>query len=59
MTDAHTPSPTDPDSRLVATPYDGEADLLTIHPAAPPDDKQLSAWITAEGEAYVSLATWR
>lgn len=57
MTDVLTPAlPTDTDSRLVATPYEGKADLLTIHPADPTDAEQLSAWLTAEGEAYVSLA---
>lgn len=60
MTDVPTPAPpTDTDSRLIATPYDGEADLVTIHPANPSDAERLSAWLTAEGEAYVSLAAWR
>jgi len=59
MRDADTHSPTGTDSRLVATPYEGEEDLLTIHPADPTDAERLSAWITAEGDGYVSLAVWR
>jgi hypothetical protein len=43
---------------LVASLYDGKEDLLTLHPQDPPEDNRLSAWITAEGNAYVSLATW-
>lgn len=43
---------------LVGSLYDGEEDLLTLHPADPPEDKRLSAWMTAEGDAYVSLAAW-
>lgn len=47
------------DGRLVSTLYDGEADLLTLHPANPTADETLSAWITAEGGAYVSLMAYR
>ncbi|TQQ79348.1 hypothetical protein EGH24_12010 [Halonotius terrestris] len=43
---------------LVASLYEGEEDLLTLHPANPPEDKRLSAWMTAEGDSYVSLAAW-
>lgn len=47
------------DGRLISTLYEGEADLLTLHPAEPTEDEKLSAWITAKGEAYVSLMAYR
>lgn len=63
MRDSQPPEQPEPPNRaiegtLVASLYDGKEDLLTLHPHDPPENQRLSAWITAEGDAYVSLADW-
>lgn len=34
-------------------------DACTLHPENPPDDRQLTAWITAKQGSFVSLGDWR
>jgi hypothetical protein len=60
MSDAERPVPPEQaiTGTLVDSCYEGKEDLLTLHLADPPENKRLSAWITAEGDAYVSLAAW-
>lgn len=47
--------------RIMATfaRYEGRGDICILHPADPPDEKQLTAWITAEQGSYVPVAEWR